>query len=109
MSTVIEQSGIAIVGHHATFGIARTDVVGAYKFHWMKNGALIGGAPSAKSYTTPPLSVSDLKAKYSVKVFGQDSAEISNELNPAPEWIAKKTEPEPTEKEVSNAVGNLES
>lgn len=104
MSTIIKQTGRAIPGHHATFGIASTDVVGAYKFHWMKNGALIGSAPSAKSYTTPPLHESDLKNKYSVKVFGQDTTEISNELMPAPD---PAEEFEPTEKEVDDALGNI--
>lgn len=113
MATIITQTGRAIPGHHATFGITSTDVVGAYKFHWLKNGAFIPGASSAKSYTTPPLHESDLKAKYSVKVFGQGVEEFSNELSPIPDPVTKIVEPEPapelepTEKEVSDALGNL--
>lgn len=93
MATTITQTGMAIPGHHVTFGLT-TDIPGAYKFHWMKDGILIGGAPSAKSYTTPPLQESDMKAKFSVKVYGYADQETSNELTlvVAPESVAVKKE-----------------
>jgi len=69
----------AVTGNMATFGVD-TDLVAPYKFHWKKDGAFIGGAPSAKSYTTPPLKQEDLRAKFSVLVFGQDRVEESDAL-----------------------------
>lgn len=69
----------AITGDLATFAI-ETDLVAPYKFHWKKNGALIAGSPSAKTYTTPPMQQEDMLAKFSVVVYGQNNTEESNEI-----------------------------
>jgi hypothetical protein len=69
----------AITGDMATFSID-TDVISPFKYHWKKNGAFIPAAPSAKTYTTPPLAQADLSAKFSVVVYGQDRTEESNSI-----------------------------
>lgn len=82
-TTVISATPKAVPGTMATFA-AVTDLVAPYKYHWKKDGAFIAGAPSAKSYTTPPLSTTDLRAKFSVVVYGQDKTEEADgiALNP---------------------------
>lgn len=63
----------------ATFSVD-SDLVAPYRYSWKKDGAFIAGAPSAKSYTTPPLRQEDLRAKFSVMVFGQDKTEESDSM-----------------------------
>lgn len=99
MSTKIIKPAVISIGDFATFGI-ETDLVAPYKYHWKKDGAIIAGAPNAKSYQTPPLSAADLRAKYSVTVFGQDKAEESNavvinEDTPDPLTISNQGLPKP--------------
>lgn len=75
----VTRNDIAITGLHCSFG-ATTDIKRPYRYHWMRDGVLIAGAPSACSYTTPPLRESDLHSKFSVRVFGLDGeVEVSNE------------------------------
>jgi hypothetical protein len=73
---VVSVTPKAVSGQMATFA-AETDLVAPYKYHWKKDGAYIAGAPSAKTYTTPPLQQQDLKALFSVVVYGQDATEES--------------------------------
>jgi hypothetical protein len=74
----------------ATFGCS-TDIKQPYKWHWMKNGQLIPGAPSAASYSAPPIHESDFGNKYSITVYGrggeiETSEEVALSLEPpAPE------------------------
>lgn len=90
---------IALIGHHCSFG-ATTDISRPYKWHWMRDGVLIAGAPSARAYTTLPLPASWFGSKFSVRVYGLDGeVETSNEVElqhpnpkPAPEPVP---EPEP--------------
>lgn len=56
-----------------TFGVL-TDIASPYKYHWKRNGDLIGGAGSAPSYTTHPLRQQDFSNRYSVIVFGRDGS-----------------------------------
>jgi hypothetical protein len=63
----------------ATFTVD-TDVVAPGKYVWKKNGVPIPGAPSAKTYTPPPMSPEDIRSKYSVVVEGQDTTEESNAI-----------------------------
>ena len=67
----------AVTGDMATFAV-ETDVVAPYKYHWKKDGAFIAGAASAKTYTTTPMRQEDLRAKFSVVVYGQDKTEESD-------------------------------
>jgi hypothetical protein len=57
-----------------------TDLVAPYNYLWKKNGVLIPGAPSAKTYTPPPMRSEDFRAKYSVMVLGQDKMEESDSI-----------------------------
>lgn len=98
---VIKTTPDVVPGNMGTFAV-ETDLVAPYKYHWKKDGAFIPGAPSAKTYTTPPLQQQDLRAKFSVLVFGQDKIEesdgvalndkiadpitIANEGPPKPAW-----------------------
>ena len=75
----------------ATFSV-ETDLAAPYKYHWKKNGAFIAGAPSGKTYTTPPLREEDLKAKFSVMVFGQASMEESESVSIKEEPVGAKGE-----------------
>lgn len=98
---VISTTPTAAPGMMATFAVD-TDLIAPYRYQWKKDGAYIAGAPSAKSYSTPPLRTEDLRAKFSVMVFGQDKTEesdgvalntkvadtltISNQGPPKPAW-----------------------
>lgn len=85
----VTQNDVAIVGLHCSFG-ATTTIPRPYRWHWMKNGVLIAGAPSACAYTTPPLRADDLGAKYSVRVFGLDGEiETSDEVELSAKSIEK--------------------
>jgi hypothetical protein len=84
--TAISVNGLVAVGYTATLG-CYTEVKQPYKWHWMRNGELIGGAASAASYTTHPLRESDLLAKYSVTVYGRDGA-----VETSPEILLKPIE-----------------
>jgi hypothetical protein len=69
-----------MLDHPATFGCL-TDVKQVYKWHWMKNGQIIAGAPSAASYSTPPIQQSDMGNKYSITVYGRGGeVETSEEV-----------------------------
>jgi hypothetical protein len=57
----------------ATFGCS-TDIKQPYRWHWMKDGKVIGGSNSAASYQTPPVRLEDFGAKYSVTIWGRDGA-----------------------------------
>jgi hypothetical protein len=67
----------AVPGTMATFAVD-TDLIAPYKYLWKKDGAYIAGAPSAKTYTTPPMRTEDMRAKFSVVVYGQDKMEESD-------------------------------
>lgn len=76
----VTQNDVAISGLHCSFG-ATTTIPRPYRWHWMRNGILIPGAPSACAYTTPPVQSNDLGARYSVRVFGLDGEiEASDEV-----------------------------
>lgn len=71
MASKLTMSGSPVPMYSVTFGVL-TDIPSPYKFHWKRNGALIGGAGSAPSYTTHPLRQQDFGNRYSVVVFGRD-------------------------------------
>lgn len=77
MATKIIRTTPALPGIMATFAVD-TDLVAPYKYLWMKDGAYIAGANSAKSYTTPPLVSKDFTSKYSCRVYGQNATEESD-------------------------------
>jgi hypothetical protein len=79
MATKLVKVSPAYQGERCTLAV-ETDLPGAFRYHWMKNGMLIPGAPSEKTYTTHPLRAEDLDAKYSVRVYSQNSIETSDEL-----------------------------
>jgi hypothetical protein len=58
-----------------TLGV-ETDVAMPYKYHWRKNGALLA-APSQNNLTLLSLSKSDIGAKFTVTVFGENTTETS--------------------------------
>jgi len=70
MTTITHPVRIAI-DHPATFGCS-TDIKQPYRWHWMKNGKVIGGSHSAASYQTPPIRQEDFGNKYSVTVWGRE-------------------------------------
>jgi hypothetical protein len=76
---VVSVTPKAVSGQMATFAV-ETDLIAPYKYHWKKDGAFIAGAPSAKTYTTPPLQQQDLKAQFSVVVYGQNTSEESDAI-----------------------------
>jgi hypothetical protein len=88
--TTISVNGLVALGFSATLGCS-TNMKQPYKWHWMRNGELIGGANSAASYTTHPLRESDLTAKYSITVYGRDGTiESSPEITLRPPAEEKK-------------------
>lgn len=84
MATKVIKTTPEYVGERMTLAV-ETDLVAPYRYHWMKNGVIIGGAPSDKTYTTPPLRPEDIGADYQVKVWGQGSFEMSGEPEVVPE------------------------
>ena len=78
-----------------TLGVT-TEIKGVFRYQWMRDGEYLGGSQD-KSYTIVNPKPEDLKAKYSVRVTGQDGhSETSNELvlgsyvPPAKESVAYK-------------------
>lgn len=67
------------IGHPATLGCS-TDLDRPYRWHWMRNGQIVGGSNSAASYQTPPMSAAYLGDRYSVTVWGHDGVETSEEV-----------------------------
>jgi len=62
-----------------TLGVT-TEIKGVFRYQWMRDGEYLGGSQD-KSYTIVNPKPEDLKAKYSVRVTGQDGhSETSNEL-----------------------------
>ena len=100
MATTITHPAKVTIHHPATFGCS-TDIKRPYRWHWMKNGKVIGGSHNAASYQTPPVQESDFGNKYSVTVWGVDgTVETSKEITfampiPIKEVEAKKEEVEP--------------
>jgi hypothetical protein len=76
---VVSVTPKAVPGDMATFAV-ETDLVAPYRYQWKKDGAYIAGAPSAKTYSTPPLQQLDMRAKFSVIVYGQDASEESDAI-----------------------------
>jgi hypothetical protein len=68
---------IALTGT-STLGIT-TDVPGAYKYQWMRNGESVRGTQE-KSLDVRNASAEDLKATYWVIVYGEGVSEESNKL-----------------------------
>ena len=96
MSTSIVKPLYFRGGETATFGV-KTDLVAPWKYQWMRNGVHIGGSQAA-SYSTPPLQTADLTAKYSVTVWGQNTAETSEEVT-----LGQPVGPKPTPAEIAAA------
>jgi len=99
---VIEVIVPAVVrlGQGATFGCV-TDLTRPFRWHWMKDGALIAGANSASSFTTHPLRAEDLGAKYSVRAWGWSAGAVVDEISeevvlcaPKPAELVEAVEPE---------------
>jgi hypothetical protein len=61
-----------------TLGV-QTDVVRPYKYHWRKNGALVGGS-SGPALAILGLGKDDIGAKFNVTVFGEVSQETSDDV-----------------------------
>lgn len=122
MATKVVHPAKVMTGYPATFG-CHTDVLQPYKYHWSKNGKIIGGSHSAASYTTHPLQSADLGSKYSVTVYGRDgsvetSAEVELSAEPPVEEVAvvEVVEPElvpeaeeSKAEESTDGLGNLQS
>jgi hypothetical protein len=72
MATKIALTGVSTLG-------VTSDVPGAYKYQWMRNGVHVPGTQE-KSLDVRNASAEDLKATYSVIVYGQGVSEESNKL-----------------------------
>jgi len=113
----------AIIGFHLSLGVTTT-IRRPFRWHWLRNGILIPGAPSACAYALPPLTQRDLDSKFSCRVYGLDGeVETSEEVElnpkvvePVAEQVKKEAESEvvvPAAEQVENKedthVGDLQS
>lgn len=67
---------IALTGR--TLGVT-SDVPGGHRYQWLRNGVYVPGTQE-KSLDVRNASAEDLKAEYSVIVYGQDRSEESDKL-----------------------------
>lgn len=81
-----------------------TDILAPYKYVWKKDGVFLAGTDSSnKVYTTWILTPPDMKAFYSVVVYGQENIEESGGIQ-----IQPPPPPPPVPKEEkTDAVANL--
>jgi hypothetical protein len=78
MATKIIVPPVIRPSYPLTLGV-QTDVIRPYKYHWRKNGALIGGS-SGPALAILALGKGDIGAKFNVTVFGEVSQETSDDV-----------------------------